>query len=90
MKTQDNKKFIIDSIKNEEIFRGLKPVIVSANEDRISVAMVSKGTGAVDYVLEFSIKYHFVIKYDCFDHLTSAYELEKFERIAHNIGKDAE
>lgn len=93
MKNQDTKNYIINEIKKEEIFKSLKPIYVSGNEERISIAMVHEKTKGVEYVLEFNTKYGFVIKYDCFDHHTTAYELAKFERIAVGVKllrKDAE
>ena len=85
MKTQDAKNFIINNIKKQELFRSLKPVYVSGNEQRICIAMTHVKTKGVEYVLEFNIESGYVIKYDCFDHLTSAYELSIYEYIARQV-----
>ena len=93
MKTQDAKNFIINNIKKQELFKHLKPVFVSGSEERICIAMTHTRTKGVEYVLEFNIKSGYVIKYDCFDHLTTAYELSIYEHIAHKVKdfiKDAE
>ena len=91
MKNTVKKDYIIKKIKEESVFHNLQPKVINVTDESINVAMIHKTTGMVEYVLRFCNDW--VIKYDCFDHYTTAYELAIFERIAResaNLKEDAE
>ena len=93
MKNTVKKDYIIKKIKEEPIFDSLQPKVINVTDDSINVAMVHKRTGLVEYVLRFNVFNGWVVKYDCCDHFTTAYELSIFERIAKesaNLKEDAE
>ena len=83
--------YIINAIKEERIFDSMKPICINTTEDDVNIAMVNKNTGMIQYILRFNVDGGWLVKYDCFDHYTSAYELGKLEQIAINVkSKDAE
>lgn len=91
MTKQERKNYIIKSIKEQPMFSNMNPVCINSTDEDINIAMVGINTGCVNYVLRFNVLGGWVIKYDCFDHYTSAYELLKLEEIATNLQrKDAE